>query len=720
MDAGLTTAGLGGRTDHRTSQNLTVDAQRLWESILETARMGGTPRGGVKRLALSEEDRQVRDWFAAQARAAGCSVTVDEMGNIFAIRPGRDNSLPPIACGSHLDTQPTGGKFDGILGVLAGLEIIRTLNDADYRTEAPLMVVNWTNEEGSRFAPAMLSSGVYGGAFTRDYAYGREDAGGTRFDEALTAIGYRGQQPVGDQAMGRFFELHIEQGPVLEAEGKTVGVVTAAQGQRWYNVSVVGRESHAGTTPMALRHDAGAAAAALTLAVRRIAGDHAPDAVGTVGTLTIEEASRNVVPGHVGLSVDLRHPDDAVLARMDEELRSEAMRIAEDMAVEIAIDQIWHFPPVAFDGDGAAAVRAAAERLGYSHRDIVSGAGHDACYTARVAPTSMIFVPCEDGISHNELENATLDDCTAGANVLLHAMLAFADNGANESDGEPAAMTSSFEQASDDTGSRALATVPNAGAPAVAAEALSLVFQTPDGPVHALDNINLDVHRGEFVSLIGPSGCGKTTLLRVIADLEQPTDGSITINNVSAEQARLDRAYGYVFQAPALYPWRNVMRNVKLPLEVVGLPQRERTERARAALDVVGLDGFERKFPWQLSGGMQQRVSIARALSLEPELLLMDEPFGALDEITRDNLNVHLLELWNRTQLTVVFVTHSIPEAVFLSSKIVVMSPRPGRILRVIESDLPQQRDLDIRESQQFLDIAHQVREALREGHSYD
>ncbi len=258
------------------------------------------------------------------------------------------------------------------------------------------------------------------------------------------------------------------------------------------------------------------------------------------------------------------------------------------------------------------------------------------------------------------------------------------------------------------------------GAPVVEAKGLSLVYQTADAPVIALEDINLAIGRGEFVSLIGPSGCGKTTLMRAVADLEKPTAGALTVNGVTPEQARLNRAYGYVFQAPALYPWRNVVRNVGLPLEIMGLPAAERDERVAKSLATVGLEGFERKFPWQLSGGMQQRASIARALSFEPDLLLMDEPFGALDEITRDNLNVHLLELWNRTGLTVIFVTHSIPEAVFLSSKIVVMSPRPGRVLEVIDSDLPAERDLDIRETGGFQKIAHEVRMALRKGHSYD
>ena len=255
---------------------------------------------------------------------------------------------------------------------------------------------------------------------------------------------------------------------------------------------------------------------------------------------------------------------------------------------------------------------------------------------------------------------------------------------------------------------------------AVQAKDLSLVFQTADAPVTALSEIDITIERGEFVSFIGPSGCGKTTLMRAIADLERPTSGSLTVNGVSPEQARLDRAYGYVFQAAALYPWRNVLRNVMLPLEIMGLRERERRTRAAKQLELVGLTGFERKFPWQLSGGMQQRVSIARALAFEPKLLLMDEPFGALDEITRDHLNEQLLRLWERTGKTVVFVTHSISEAVFLSNRIVVMSPRPGRIIEIINCDLPTGRGLDVRESVAFAEIAHRVRAALRSGHSYE
>jgi NitT/TauT family transport system ATP-binding protein len=279
-------------------------------------------------------------------------------------------------------------------------------------------------------------------------------------------------------------------------------------------------------------------------------------------------------------------------------------------------------------------------------------------------------------------------------------------------------------------GKAARAAAETAGEPAAAEDSrsrrvievkdLSLTFETADGPVHALSGINLDVARGEFVSLIGPSGCGKTTLLRLIADLERPSAGSIQVNGLSPDEARKRRAYGYVFQSAALYPWRSIARNVALPLEVMGVPRAERAERVKKNLDLVNLAGFERKFPWQLSGGMQQRASIARALSFDPALLLMDEPFGALDEIVRDHLNEQLLELWAKTQKTVIFVTHSIPEAVFLSTRIVVMSPRPGRIHDVIESSLPSKRTLDIRETPEFLKVAHRVRQGLRAGHSYE
>lgn len=408
-------------------QNLTINAQRLWDTLMETAEIGKTPKGGIRRLTLTDLDRQVRDWFVTKCEEAGCTVTVDEMGNIFALRPGRDNSLPPVACGSHLDTQPTGGKYDGVLGVLAGLEVVRTLNDAGYETNAPILITNWTNEEGSRFAPAMLASGVYAGAFDKAFADSLTDADGASFGEELERIGYRGDAKVGAQKFGAFFELHIEQGPILEAEEKTIGVVTDAQGQRWYDVTVTGRESHAGTTPMTLRRDALVAASHLVLAVNRIALEHAPNAVGTVGVLNIDAQSRNVIPGRVAFTVDFRHPDDGVLAEMDRKMRDASAKLTADGVIDIDIRDVWHFPPVQFDKDCVAAVRKATEDNGYSHREMVSGAGHDACYVARTAPTSMIFIPCENGISHNEIENATFEDCAAGANVLLHAMLSKAN-----------------------------------------------------------------------------------------------------------------------------------------------------------------------------------------------------------------------------------------------------------------------------------------------------
>ena len=255
--------------------------------------------------------------------------------------------------------------------------------------------------------------------------------------------------------------------------------------------------------------------------------------------------------------------------------------------------------------------------------------------------------------------------------------------------------------------------------PVIETSDLSLTFETGDGPVHALSGVSLTINKGEFVSLIGPSGCGKTTLLRVIADLEEPTEGAISVNGSSPHEARLKRAYGYVFQAPALYPWRTIGKNIALPLEIMGYSKEDRAERVRKGLELVDLTRFEKKFPWQLSGGMQQRASIARALSFDPDLLLMDEPFGALDEIVRDKLNEQLLRLWEKTQKTVVFVTHSIPEAVFLSTTIVVMSPRPGKIHDVIECHFPRDRTLDIRETPEFIDVANRVRKGLREGHSY-
>jgi N-carbamoyl-L-amino-acid hydrolase len=404
--------------------NIAINAERLWATIMETAKIGATPKGGIRRLTLTDLDRQVRDWFRAACEAAGCTVTVDDMGNMFARRPGRDNTLPPIAVGSHLDTQPTGGKFDGIIGVLSGLEMLRTLNDLQIETNAPVEVINWTNEEGSRFAPAMLSSGVFAGAFTRDFADSRADREGLRFGDELERIGYRGSEPCGAHKLGAHFELHIEQGPILEAEGKTIGIVTGVQGMRWFEVTVTGRESHAGSTPMPLRHDAMVGAARMIQAVSEIAGRHGPAGVGTVGLVECQPNSRNVIPGHVFFSVDFRHPSDAEVAAMEDELRAAIGAIATDAKVEAAVERVWDSPAVRFNQDCIDAVRDAAAAGGYRAREIVSGPGHDSAYVARVAPTSMIFVPCEGGLSHNELEKTEPEQVTAGATVLLRAVLA--------------------------------------------------------------------------------------------------------------------------------------------------------------------------------------------------------------------------------------------------------------------------------------------------------
>lgn len=406
-------------------QNLTIDPQRLWNSLMETARIGGTPKGGICRLTLTDLDRQVRDWFRAQAEALGCAVTVDEVGNMFASRPGRRRDIPPIALGSHLDTQPTGGKFDGVLGVLGGLEVLRTLHDLGYESNAPLMLVNWTNEEGSRFAPAMLGSGVYAGVFDRPYADSRADREGVTFGEALDGIGYRGEAPAGSVPFGALFELHIEQGPILEAEGKTIGVVQGVQGMRWYDVVVTGREAHTGSTPMHLRKNALLGAARLIERVDAIAREHAPAAVGTVGMVEVGPNSRNVIPGHVFLSVDFRHPEDAVLDAMERELGEAVPAVAAALGLAAELKKVWDSPAVRFDEGCIDAVRTGAEKAGLPTRDMVSGAGHDAAYIARVAPTTMIFVPSAGGLSHNEAESTTFDECAAGAQVLLNAVLEY-------------------------------------------------------------------------------------------------------------------------------------------------------------------------------------------------------------------------------------------------------------------------------------------------------
>ncbi|MBX6321062.1 MAG: Zn-dependent hydrolase [Rhodospirillaceae bacterium] len=405
------------------ASNLRINGQRLWDSLMEMARIGATEKGGVCRLALTDLDRQGRDLFVRWAKEAGCTVSVDAMGNIFARRPGRRPDLPPVGAGSHLDSQPTGGKFDGAYGVLAALEVVRTLNDYRYETLAPIEIVVWTNEEGSRFAPAMVGSGVFAGAFDLEYGLSRTDTGGRTLGEELRRIGYAGEAAPGGRPFAAFFEAHIEQGPILEAEGKGIGVVQGVQGIRWYDVTVTGQEAHAGPTPMARRHDALVGAARLVEAVNRIGLENQPHACATVGMLQNSPNSRNTIPGRVFFSIDFRHPKEETLDRMDAAIRAAGEAVARDIGLTVDIKEIWYSPPVVFDAACVAAVRAAAEGLGLGHMDIISGAGHDSCYMARVAPTAMVFVPCADGISHNEAESATPEDVANGCNVLLHAML---------------------------------------------------------------------------------------------------------------------------------------------------------------------------------------------------------------------------------------------------------------------------------------------------------
>jgi beta-ureidopropionase / N-carbamoyl-L-amino-acid hydrolase len=403
--------------------NLTINPQRLWDSLMETAKFGGTPKGGIKRLTVSDEDKKVRDWFKAECEKLGCTVEVDEVGNMFATRPGKRKDLLPIAMGSHLDTQPTGGKFDGVLGVLGALEAMRTLVDMGYESNAPLMLVNWTNEEGSRFAPAMLCSGVYAGVFTPEFAYSREDRQGITLGDELERIGYKGTHKAGAIKFASMFELHIEQGPILEAENKMIGVVTGVQGMRWYEVTVRGQESHTGATPMGLRKNALLGASRMIEAIHQVGMNHLPG-VASVGLIENRPNSRNVVPGEVFFTVDLRHPDERELDKMEKQYQEALPKIAADLKLDLEEKRIWNSPAVKFAPELIDCVRTGAQQAGYSMREMASGAGHDAAYIARVAPTTMIFVPCLGGISHNEAESTTLEECGAGSQVLLNAVLA--------------------------------------------------------------------------------------------------------------------------------------------------------------------------------------------------------------------------------------------------------------------------------------------------------
>ena len=408
-------------------KNIRVKEERLWQSLMDMAKIGALPNGGCRRLALTDEDKEGRDLFVQWCKEAGCSISIDRMGNIFARRPGKNNDLPAIVTGSHLDTQPHGGKFDGVYGVLAGLEVIRTLNDCGVATEAPIEVSVWTNEEGSRFAPSMIASGVFAGKFSLDDALAITDTNGVSIGSELTRIAYAGDTDCGGRPIKAFFETHIEQGPILEAEEKTIGIVTGAQCQRWYDVTLTGQDSHAGTTPMPMRKDCVFAMSRMVGEIETLVGEFAPDAVGTVGEIAVIPNSRNTVAGHVDFTVDLRHPIEEKMIEMEKEVVRRLTAVAEEVSIGIEMKKVSDVPKINFDLDCINAIRDAAAALNLPAREIVSGAGHDAMYLSTVAPASMIFVPCENGLSHNEDEAAKASDLAAGCNVLLHAMLSSAE-----------------------------------------------------------------------------------------------------------------------------------------------------------------------------------------------------------------------------------------------------------------------------------------------------
>ena len=408
-------------------ENLRINGARLWDSLMEMAEIGPGVAGGNNRQTLTDEDSEGRHLFQSWCEAAGCTMGVDEIGNMFARREGTDPDALPVYVGSHLDTQPTGGKYDGVLGVLGGLEIIRTLNDLEINTKHPIVVTNWTNEEGTRFAPAMLASGVFAGKHTLDWANDRVDSDGKRFGDELERIGWKGSEKVGARKMHAMFELHIEQGPILEAENKDIGVVTHGQGLRWIECTINGKESHTGSTPMHMRKNAGRGLALLTELVHEIAMANQPGAVGAIGMIDVYPNSRNVIPGKVVFTVDMRTHLLDKLNAMVAEFNARAPKLCEDIGVEFSCEIIGQFDPPAFDEGCVGAVRAAAERLGYSHMDIISGAGHDACWINDLYPTAMVMCPCVDGLSHHEAEEISQEWATAGADVLMHAVVETAE-----------------------------------------------------------------------------------------------------------------------------------------------------------------------------------------------------------------------------------------------------------------------------------------------------
>lgn len=408
-------------------ENLRINARRLWDSLMAMALIGPGVAGGNNRQTLTDADGEGRHLFARWCADAGMVMGVDTMGNMFATRAGEDAEALPVYMGSHLDTQPTGGKYDGVLGVLGALEVVRSLNDRGIKTKHPIVVTNWTNEEGARFAPAMLASGVFAGLHTEEYAKSRRDLDGLVFGEELARIGWVGDEVVGARKIHAMFELHIEQGPILEAEGKTIGVVTHGQGLWWLEITLTGKDAHTGSTPMNMRVNAGLGMARVVERVHQIAMSHQPNAVGAVGQVKVFPNSRNVIPGRVVFTVDIRSPEQAKLDLMKAEVIRAAQAVAVDLGLGIGIEEVGHFDPVTFDPGLVKIVRQAADKLGYSHQDIVSGAGHDACWINRVAPTVMVMCPCVGGLSHNEAEEISPEWASAGTDVLLHAVLEVAE-----------------------------------------------------------------------------------------------------------------------------------------------------------------------------------------------------------------------------------------------------------------------------------------------------
>ena len=405
------------------ASNLRINGSRLWDSLMEMAKIGPGVAGGNNRQALTDEDAEGRTLFHQWCTDAGLTMGIDQMGTMFARREGTSPDLLPVYVGSHLDTQPTGGKYDGVLGVLAGLEIIRTLNDQGIKTKHPIVVVNFTNEEGTRFPPAMVASGVFAGVHSLDWAYSREDSEGKTFGEELKRINWMGDEKVGARKMKAFFELHIEQGPILELEEKEIGIVTHGQGLSWLEITLTGKESHTGSTPMAMRINAGLGMARVTQLVDDIAHRYEPNAVGAIGQCNIYPNSRNIIPGKAIFTVDFRHPEKSIISSMEQELRLGVEKIAQEIGLTFDMESVGGFDPVTFDPDCVTMVRNSAEKLGYGHRDIVSGAGHDACWINKVAPTAMVMCPCVGGLSHNEAEEISQKWATAGADVLMHSVL---------------------------------------------------------------------------------------------------------------------------------------------------------------------------------------------------------------------------------------------------------------------------------------------------------